>query len=215
MDPYIIEGDLRLGSVIRCTAKGLDVRLSSDANNMLKLGNDGGLYGMLPHFADDSVQCNSGSCIDITVSGTGTDCNPIIVSGDLRIDPTCDLVHCGPNGLCVDPAKLEIANGSCVKLDLTGNGSNLHPYQLTASPIINPTGSGLLSCGPNGLNVAPTLFLQKTPIPLTIYSLAQVRHMILTSFLQELSLTQELAIYCMKARLGYMLNAMKLLDAFH
>ncbi len=161
LDPYIIEGDLRLGSVIRCTAKGLDVRLSSDANNMLKLGNDGGLYGMLPHFADDSVQCNSGSCIDITVNGTGTDCNPIIVSGDLRIDPTCDLVHCGPNGLCVEPAKLEIVNGSCIKLDLTGNGSNLHPYQLSASPIINPTGSGLLSCGPNGLNVAPTVVIAK------------------------------------------------------
>lgn len=161
LDPYIIEGDLRLGSVIRCTAKGLDIRLSSDANNMLKYGNDGGLYGMLPHFADDSVQCNSGSCIDITVNGTGTDCNPIIVSGDLRIDPTCDLVHCGPNGLCVEPTKLDIVNGSCIKLDLTGNGSNLHPYQLTASPIINPTGSGLLSCGPNGLNVAPTFILAK------------------------------------------------------
>ena len=161
LDPYIISGDLRLGSVIRCTANGLDIRLSSDANNMLKYGNDGGLYGSMPYFADDSVRCNSGSCIDITVSGNGTDCNPFIVSGDLRIDPTCDLVTCGPNGLCVSPTKLDVLNTSCIKLELTGNGSNLHPYQLSAYPLINPAGSGLLSCGPNGLNVAPTFILAK------------------------------------------------------
>lgn len=161
LDPYIISGDLRLGSVIRCTANGLDVRLSSDASNMLKYGNDGGLYGSMPYFADDSVRCNSGSCIDITVSGNGTDCNPFIVSGDLRIDPTCDLVTCGPNGLCVSPTKLDALNTSCIKLELTGDGSNLHPYQLSAYPLINPAGSGLLSCGPNGLNVAPTFILAK------------------------------------------------------
>lgn len=158
--PYIISGELDLGGTLRCTPNGLEVRLSTDNNNMLSLGSDGGIFAHLPHFQDDSALCiKPNGCIDVTVGGQGTECDPFVVSGKLLTHPLCDLVHCTNDGLCVDPTRLKVENTSCMQLILTGEGSNAKPYLLKVNPIINPSGSGLLSCGPNGLNVAPTFIL--------------------------------------------------------
>jgi len=107
-DPYVVDAEAVIsataGNIITCTADGLYVGATIvDAGN-LTLG-------------------VASTCIDLTLTGTGTVADPYVIAADAIIDPVAgNTLVCGPNGLSVPPAVAEISADPCNALEDRADG---------------------------------------------------------------------------------------------
>ncbi len=91
----------------------------------------------------------SALAIDINIASVGYNA----VTGVLTITETDASVHT----VDVGPAVLTVADTSCIDLTLAGTGDDVSPWVLSASPIVDPAVTNLLTCGPAGLLVEETV----------------------------------------------------------
>ena len=109
--------------------------LSSDANNALMLGGDGGLYYSPSISGDVFLQSSSFENTTNLLSLTLSDGNTITAN-------LADLV---------DTYDLTVADSSTVDLTLTGAGTTASPWNVTAQVLVDPAGG--LTAGAGGLAI--------------------------------------------------------------
>ena len=156
VDPYVVDAEAVIsataGNIVTCTADGLYVGATVvDAGN-ISLG-------------------AASTCIDLTLTGTGTVANPYVIAADAILDPAVDnALSCGPNGLYVPPTIVDAGNltlgvaSTCIDLTLTGTGTLADPYVIAADAIVDPVAGNVLVCGPDGLSVpTPTAEISADP----------------------------------------------------
>lgn len=112
-----------------------------------------------------ALQVQDTTSVDHTLTGTGTQADPWILSSTVIRDPAGDnQLVIGPNGLYVPPSvldcdevaactDLQVVDSPTVDLGLAGAGSTASPWVLTAQVIRDPEVTNLLQITPNGLDV--------------------------------------------------------------
>lgn len=123
------------------------LNVSSAANNNAECRSDGVYVGA------PSLNVSDSNCFDLTLIGDGTQVNPWLLDGDIRIsnDPNNAIV-CTTDGLFVPAVNIETADSGCLQINLAGLGTSTNPYVITGGIQVDPS-SSLIYCGPNGLTV--------------------------------------------------------------
>ena len=125
-----------------------DIEISSNDNNMVRCLSNG-LYAEKTFLA-----VADSSCIDLSLSGAGTFASPYVTSANIVVSTLADnAITCTPDGLYVPITSVTGATTSCVNISVNGSGTQLDPYSVSSSLIIDSASNNLVSCGPNGLKV--------------------------------------------------------------
>ena len=131
-------------------------RLSNDVGNVLVFGSDTGLY--VP--ASELIQFSSFStnCITLEITGAGTNANPFVVEANPRIKVAGvgeaeNILECTGEGFYVPAQQLVTSDSSCITVDVTGDGTEVNPWDLTADVKISTTANNIVTCSSNGLYV--------------------------------------------------------------
>ena len=150
-NPYQIAGNIQLGKGIVCTPDGLSVCVSHQSDNQLSYSTDGCLYVAPPLFVQPDECDPVSGCITVTVLGSGCPGDAYKILAEPVINPSCELLTCGPDGLCVSPPSLLGLSNNSIDLSITGNGNPSSPWSIEATLSIDPTPINSLKSTSQGL----------------------------------------------------------------
>lgn len=103
-----------------------------------------------------ALEVTDTDCIDLTLTGDGSQTTPWNISAAPRLDPSGDnALSCTAAGLFGAATVVEVSDTSCVDMTISGAGTVSSPYVISADPIVDPVDNAL-SCTAAGLYVAPT-----------------------------------------------------------
>lgn len=96
------------------------------------------------------------------ITGSGTSLDPYVIFGNVKLDPNVDnVLSATANGLLLTCSDIQdcvggvgvthVSDTSTVDLTISGAGTTVSPYVITASIILDPAGTNLLLANPGGL----------------------------------------------------------------
>lgn len=136
-----VTGDGTIGDPLTISAVPT---LNSSTSNLLSCA-AGGLMGTFSHSVSDS------STIDFNAGGGGSVGSPFALTGSVKLSAgSGNIIVASGDGIYAR-SYIGVADTPCVDMTISGLGTSISPYNISAVPIVDPTGTNLLGCTSEGL----------------------------------------------------------------